>query len=191
MKFFLVFVPLLVAMDAIGLIPFYLTLAQGMMPQERRKFTIQAMMTAIGISVTFIVIGKALFSLLGITIPDFQIAGGLVLLVIAILDILHGTTRLPVEKSPTLGIVPLGTPLIIGPAVLTTLLLLIDLHGLYYTFLGLATNLFIVWLALIYSGNVMKVIGAGGIQAISRITDLLLAAIAVMLMRTGIVTILK
>lgn len=133
-------------------------------------------------------IGKAILTILGITIPDFQIAGGVLLFVISMRLLLPNGEKsvLTHAHDREVGIFPLGTPLITGPAVLTTTLIILDSYGLAATFVSLLLNMFIVWLTLIKADYIMKFIGPSGIRAFSKIMYILLAAIAIMMIRRGI-----
>lgn len=182
------FVPLFVAMDAIGSLPFVISLTQEMRPAQRTKTVRYAMITAFALGLGFIGIGKGVFSLLGITVADFLVAGGLILLVLAINYLVRGRmVETPAEmERETVGVVPLGTPLVVGPAVLTTLLLLIDKFNILLVILAFVVNLAIAWLVFAQANRVARFLGSGGMSATSKIMSLLLAAIAIMMIRQGI-----
>lgn len=90
-----------------------------------------------------------------------------------------------------MGVVPIGVPLIVGPAVLTNILLLVDHYGILPTIISLVLNLFIVWISLKNADGIIKLVGKGGIVGISKVMALLLASIAVMMIRLGIENIIK
>ena len=114
-----------------------------------------------------------------------QMAGGLLLLVLAIHNLLH--PELPLRQpGGHLGVVPLGTPLIVGPAVLTTLLTLVSSHGYALTLLAFGLNLVLVWVALRCASTVVRAISEAGTQAMAKVFGLLLAAIGVTLVRRGL-----
>jgi multiple antibiotic resistance protein len=179
------FIPLFVAVDAIGVLPIFVSLTEGLDKQQKNKIIVQSMVTAFLLAVGFILVGKLVFRLLGITIGDFMVAGGALLFCIAITDLMNPTKerRMPVKD---LGAVPIGTPLIVGPAVLTTSLLIISEYGLLPTVISVIGN--ILFAGLIFGGSywLIKTLGEAGTKALSKIMSLLLAAIAVMLMRKGI-----
>jgi multiple antibiotic resistance protein len=181
------FIPLFVAVDAIGVLPIFVSLTEGLTKSEKNKIIAQSMVTAFLLAVGFILIGKLVFKLLGITIGDFMVAGGALLFCIAIIDLISQTKerRMP---GKDLGAVPIGTPLIVGPAVLTTSLLIISEYGLLPTIISVIGN--ILFAGLIFSGSfwLIKTLGEAGTKALSKIMSLLLAAIAVMLIRKGILT---
>ncbi|HHL39139.1 MAG TPA: MarC family protein [Deltaproteobacteria bacterium] len=182
------FIPLFVAMDAVGILPIYIGLTSGLDERERRRTLFYSIVTATLITLSFLLVGKAVFILLAITVADFQIAGGLVLLSIAIVDIVQTTRGAAAEGRPTsaVGIVPIGTPIIAGPAVLTTLIMLHDLYGFTVTASALAANLLISWVVYAFADRIIRVIGENGARGISKVVSLLLAAIAVMIIRRGL-----
>lgn len=186
------FMPLFFAIDAIGILPAFLSVTGDASVIQRRKVVNQAAVTAFGISVFFIFFGQAIFKLLGITVNDFKVAGGILLLVFAVHDLLFDTgERRKAGNDDTIGIVPIGTPLIIGPGALTTLLLTVDTTGYTWTMVSLTMNVAIVWIVFFFSDKVIKVITKPGSIAIGKVFALFLAAIAVMLIRSGIEQILN
>jgi multiple antibiotic resistance protein len=184
-KMFLALIPIFVAVDAIGVLPIFISLTRELDVTEKRKILSQSFWTAISVAFGFILIGKGLFALLGITVGDFMVAGGLVLFCIAIIDLIipEKTRRMPLEE---LGVVPLGTPLIVGPAVLTTCLIIVDQYGVIPTIISVVLNVFFAAILFYFSDKVTKVLGKSGAIALSKIMALLLAAIAVMMIRKGI-----
>ena len=190
--FVLAFIPLFVAMDPNGIIPLYISFTQQMDSQARRRLTLEALGAAFAVTMVFMFVGKALFSILGITIPDFQIAGGLLLVVMSVQDMVSSTKELR-GPGPNVeaGVVPLGIPLIAGPAVLTTELLLLQQHGLVPTASALVTNLAVTAIGFLLSTRITQLLGSGGVRAVSKIFSLLMAAIAVMMIRIGIETIIR
>ncbi len=183
------FIPIFVAIDIFVVLPIFITMTEDISKAKRRTTVRESIFTAIVVSIAFVALGEAVFRVLGITTDDFKIAGGLVLLVFAILDIVqHGEERR--KPSGKMGVVPIGVPLIVGPAVLTTLLVLVDHYGILPTLLSLVVNLAIVYLSFINAENIMKIFGRGGIAAISKIMAILLASIAIMMIRLGLMNII-
>ncbi len=186
------FIPLFVAMDIIGLVPLFLGLTQGLKKKELRKLILSATATAFVISLLFLFTGSALFEFMGITAHDFRIGGGVVLLVLAIQD-LASSPSAETRRSPRtdIGVVPIGIPLIMGPAALTTILILVDSHGTEITMAALLINFLIVLLVLLNSGLIIKIMGEAGSQAFAKVASLFMAGIAVMMIRSGIEGALK
>jgi multiple antibiotic resistance protein len=188
----LTFVPLFFAMDAVGNLPIFLALTQEVEPKHRRHTVHLATLTALGVGLGFVAIGKAIFLLLGIEVADFLMAGGIILLILAVRYLITGkiveTKDSPVSEM--VGVVPLGTPLVVGPAVLTTLLLLIDQYFVAVVVLSFILNLVIQWLLFRQADRIVNFLGNTGVNATSKIIMLLLAAIAVKMIRQGVLTIL-
>ena len=181
------FIPLFVAIDIFALLPVFIALTAGMPAKKRKRTARLSIITALFVSLIFTAIGEGIFRVLGITVNDFKVAGGLVLLILAVLELtkpLHNER--PAPSSETAGIVPIGVPLIVGPAVLTTILVLVDHYGVLPTVIALILNLIVVCIALMAARRVVKFLGKSGIAALSKIMAILLAAIAVMMIRLGI-----
>jgi multiple antibiotic resistance protein len=183
-KFLIAFIPIFVAIDAIGMVAIFIGLGANVDVKRRHQEAYLGIATALAISVGFMFLGKLVFKALGITVADFQVAGGLILLVFAVRDLLDvgGEKRVTTESF---GIVPLGMPLIAGPALLTALLVLTDSVGVIYTLLSLIVNLVIVAVVFCYADRLTKWLGKQGINGASKLVSLLLAAIAVSLIRRG------
>lgn len=186
--YLLTFIPLFVAVDAIGNIPLFIGLAEPLNKKQRQKAIIDSVTTATVMAVLFMFLGKWVLRLLSITISDFQIAGGGLLFVIAVKLLLPGAHKISLSDGhdKDVGVFPLGTPLITGPAVLTTTLILLDSFGLVPTLVSLILNMLIVWVTLARADLVMKILGINGTRAVSKIMYILLAAIAAMMVRRGI-----
>lgn len=184
------FIPLFVAIDVFMLIPIFISMTKEMSKQKRRVVVRDSILTAMIVSLLFIALGEGIFRILGITGDDFKIAGGIVLLIFAVLDL---TQRGEERRKPDvkMGVVPIGVPLIVGPAVLTTILVLVDHYGIIPTIISIILNLFIVWISLINAERIMILFGRGGIIGISKVMALLLASIAIMMIRLGIENIIK
>lgn len=183
-KFLLAFIPIFVAVDPIGLVAIFVGLGAHSEKTARQRQGQLALVTALAVSAGFIFLGKIVFQALGITVADFQVAGGLILLGLAVRELLdlHGEDRFAGEAF---GIVPLGMPLIAGPALLTALLILIDTVGIVFTLLSLVINLLIVGIAFRFADTCTLWMGRAGLNGVSKLISLLLAAIAVSLIRRG------
>ncbi len=164
-QFLEVFIPLFVAIDPFGMIPVFLSVTEGLTPQRRRQVTFESVLTAVIVSIGFMFLGQATFHFLGITENDFKIAGGIILLVLAVLDLLI-TGKPAVHESEMVGIVPLAMPLIAGPATLTTTLVLANREGYGYTLtaLGLAVNFGLLLGALLAAGKIVNWLGMNALR---------------------------
>jgi len=164
-------------------------MTEGLSRQRIKAIEKESVLTAFIVGMAFIGLGEGIFRILGITTDDFKVAGGIILLILAILD-LTGYTKVRRQTGKT-GVVPLGVPLIVGPAVLTTILVLVDHYGIFPTVVSFIANLLIVFLSFRLSERIIRIFGRGGIIAISKIMALLLASIAVMMIRLGLENILS
>jgi multiple antibiotic resistance protein len=189
--FILCFVPLFVAVDAVGVLPIYIGLTEDVAPARRRRVVMQSIVTATAVGVVFLLAGGRLLESLGITVADFMVAGGLLLVVLALSDILQGEKTQRRVDPDTLGAVPIGVPLITGPAVLTTSLLLASQHGVAPTALALVINILIAGAVFRFAEPITRTLGSPGTRTLSKIASLLLAAIAVMIIRKGVVAIIQ
>ena len=183
--FILTFVPLFIVIDALGNLPFVISLSEGMSREERRKMIHIATVTATIVGLVFLFLGQLILQILDISVGSFAIAGGLILL---ILSIKYMTTGRMVEaiKEEMVAVVPIGTPLTVGPATITTLLLLATQFPLYMVLISFTLNMLITWAILLLSNQIVRFMGKGGLKAVSRVFSLLLAAIAVNMIIHGL-----
>jgi multiple antibiotic resistance protein len=184
--FWLCFVPLFVAVDAIGVLPLFVSLTEGVDRKRQRKVIFQSIMTASIVALAFIGFGPLLLKFIGITVSDFMIAGGILLLAISLSDLLTGEKKQRQADPDSLGAVPIGVPLITGPAVLTTCVLLAGMHGKLVTAVAVIANIALAGVVFSFAAPITQVLGRTGTKTVSKIASLLLTAIAVMLIRRGI-----
>jgi multiple antibiotic resistance protein len=185
-----VLVTLFVIMDPPGSVPIFLALTGGMTPAHRARAAWQAVVLAGGVIVCFAVAGRQVLEYLGIGIPALQGAGGLLLLLVA-LELLTGRVEDPDRQiASNVALVPLGTPLLAGPGAIVATMLFVERAEAPADYvaigLGIAIVLLLVWATLRYSGLIVKVLRRGGIEVLTRIAGLLLAAIAVQLVADAI-----
>ncbi|MBM4145374.1 MAG: MarC family protein [Nitrospira sp.] len=184
------FIPLFVATNIFMLLPIFISITKEMTKVKRKVVVRDSILTAIIVSFLFIALGELIFRILGITTDDFKIAGGIVLLVFAVRDLVQsGEER--IKPDLKVGVVPIGVPLIVGPAVLTNILLLVNLYGIVPTIVSLILNLLIIWVSLINAERIISIVGRGGVIGIAKVMALLLASIAVMMIRIGVVNIVQ
>jgi multiple antibiotic resistance protein len=192
------FLPLFVAINPAGIIPLYLSVTENLSPAERRRLTLQAMATAVGIAVLILFAGQLIFSLLGITVNDLRVGGGLILLVLSISNLIFGDFR---RRDPTggeegkdlasVGVVPIGIPLIVGPAAITSILVSREAYGYLPTLSSLVINMVLVFLTLAASPYVGRFAGPAVSRAIAKVASLFLAAISVAMIRAGVLGMIK
>ncbi|KPK39895.1 MAG: hypothetical protein AMJ78_07775 [Omnitrophica WOR_2 bacterium SM23_29] len=185
--YILTFIPIFVAVNALGNLPLYVSLTEELKSEERRKVIMSSIGVATAIALAFIFIGKFVLRLMGVSVFDFQIAGGILLLILSVNLLLPGDRkRGPVTTD--VGIFPLGTPMITGPAVLTTILVLRDVFGWIPTMISFILNMAIAYFTLTQANFFIRIMGKGGSRAFSKVADIFLAAIAVTMIRNGIIS---
>jgi multiple antibiotic resistance protein len=189
-QFLLSFIPLFVAIDVFGVLPFFVGLVEGIDDKRRKMIIIEATFAAFALSILFLLSGKLIFSFLGITENDFRVGGGIILLVLAIQDLVF-TKQEGRNPESSVGVVPIGIPLIMGPAALTTIIILVDSYGYVWTIYSLIANMLIVFGVFMQSQLIYKVIGKAGSKAVGKVAALFLAGIAVMMIRSGITSMLN
>jgi len=181
----LCFVPIFAAVDPIGLVPVLVGLTDGLDSKRVHKIVIESTITAAVVAMGFVLLGEWLLGALGINVADIQIAGGALLFIIAMRNLFGGET-VSDEERKQLGAVPIGVPLIAGPGLLTTCIVLTQEHGQPVTALAVITVLLITGTMLYFARNVLRLLGRPGARTASKLAAMLLAAIAVMLLRKGI-----
>jgi multiple antibiotic resistance protein len=184
-SFVLTFVPLFVVIDAVGNLPFVITLSEDMTHQERWRLINSATIAAAAVGLFFLFLGRFLLEVLSISVGAFAIAGGIILLVLSIHYMTSGRL-LEIVKEEMVAVVPIGTPLTVGPATVATLLLLATQFPIYIVLLSFMLNIAIVWITFALSTHIVRFLGKGGVKAFSRVAALLLAAIAVNMIITGL-----
>src|SRR4051795_8472425 len=184
-----VFVTLLVIMDPVGTIPLFLALTSGRSTRARKRLAWQAVVVAMSVIAAFALFGQQILRYLGITVPALQGAGGLLLILVA-LELLTGKQEQP-EDLPDVNValVPLGTPLLAGPgAIVATIVFVRGAHGVGDG-LAIAAGILavhaVLYLALRFAIVILRVIREGGVLLVTRISGLLLSAIAVQLIATS------
>jgi multiple antibiotic resistance protein len=180
------FLPVFVAMDAVGVLPSFVQMTSTLKPEDRQVVLRYSVLTAGVVGLLFIPLGPLVLSALGLKTGDFQVAGGLLILVVALRDIVWDQKMSLGQGIKGAGVVPLGIPLLVGPAVLTTLILLLDRFTFWEVGLCLIVNLLLAWLVFGYSDRLIKWMGEPGARVSSKLAALLLSAYAVMMIRVGL-----
>ncbi|MFI5840726.1 MarC family protein [Catenuloplanes sp. NPDC051500] len=186
-----VFVTLLVIVDPPGMVPIFLALTGTLPVRERRKAGRQAVALAFGVIVVFALLGQTLLDYLHVDLPALQGAGGLLLILIA-LELLTGKTDAAPDRQVTsnVALVPLGVPLLAGPGAIVATMLFVknaaNAADYISIALGVVAVMGVVLLVLRFSGVIVRVLRPGGIEVLTRIAGLLLAAIAVQLIADSV-----
>lgn len=182
----LTFTPLFVAIDPLGNVPVVLAIGQDLNRDQKKKIANIAVFTAVLVGLAFLLIGRFVLKLLYIEVFHFAIAGGLVLLALSIRDLATGKMIDIPLKEELIAVVPLGTPVTVGPATLTTLIVLTDTYNMWIVLLSFALNMAVTWVVFRESNTIGRFLGQGGLKAVSKVMSLLLAAIAVRVIIGGL-----
>jgi multiple antibiotic resistance protein len=184
-NFVLTFIPLFIVIDAFGNLPFVIAMGEGQPRKQRWKMVHFSIITAASVGLVFLFFGQFILTVLNISVGAFAIAGGIILLVLSIRYMSTGH-MMTANREEMMAIVPIGTPLTVGPATITTLLLLALQFPLWMVLISFAVNMVITWVIFLLGQNLAKLLGEGGLRAVSRVFSLLLAAIAVSMILQGL-----
>ena len=188
--FWKVFLPLFVAIDPPGVLSLFFSLTQGMEGAQKRRTAGAAVLTAFLTVLFFDIFGTSLLDFLGLSLWDFTLAGGLLLLVLSVSDLLRNPDPTEAGRpslfSGPIGAVPLGIPIIAGPATLTTSLIFSKTVSLPWALLALGLNMAVLFAVLLLSDRITRILGQTLSAAVGKIFALLLAAIAIHLIHRGI-----
>ena len=185
-EFGLSFVQLFVVMDPLAVLPFLVPFLGTVNQHARRRVIRLSLVTGAAVGMAFLGLGKAVFVLLGITVSDFLVAGGLVLLVISLRELVSSKSEEPAAPDELLAVVPIGTPLLVGPATISMLILLTAQYAFWIVLTAFVVNLLAALVVWSQAGLILRVMGHGGLRAFTKVVYLLLAAIAVQLIRQGL-----
>jgi len=185
-QFWLCFVPLFVAVDAVGTLPLLVGMTSGLTRRQFRRVVVESVLTATVVAVLFLIGGKAVLRLLGVTVHDFMVAGGVLLFIISLKSLLSDDGDEGRLTAESMGAVPLGVPLMAGPALLTTMLLLLDQYGASSTVMATIANMLLAGGIFLMSDLVKGALGQAGVRTLSKVASLVLAAFAVMFVRKGL-----
>tara|TARA_B110001454_G_scaffold219194_1_gene251325 strand:- start:82800 stop:83390 length:591 start_codon:yes stop_codon:yes gene_type:complete len=184
------FISLFVAIDVVGALPFLVGLTKALSEKDRKNLIYRATISALVIGIVFIVAGRKIFEFLGITESDFKVAGGLLLLIFAIRDLLVTASHQGAPTPTKVGLVPIAIPLMMGPAALTTLMVGSDQFGMLTIVASLVLNLLIVLVLFLRANIILRWLGDDASDAFNKVFSLLMAAIGVMFVRSGIIEML-
>lgn len=184
------FIPLFVAIDVLGILPLFISLTQNLSAHERQALVIKALITATIIALCVLFAGQFIFKALGITLNDLRIGGGLVLLILSITDLVFPEIERKTDDMDAIGIVPIGIPLVMGPSAITTIIISQQNFGYLISMAALVVNLLLVLIVFYYGPYLLQLLGRQSTQAIAKVASLFMTAIAVAMIRTGVMGIM-
>jgi len=179
-------IALFIIVDPLGNIPVFMSLTDKMTGKEKRKIFNTATLTGVVLLLVFAFTGQEIFNIFGISIFSFEVAGGILLLIISIKILISGSLHEIVESPESIGAVPIAIPLLVGPGAITTTILNLQAYGVVVAALSVFVVLLVTWFILRYVGSIYKVLGKTGAIVIARVMALIIAAIAVQYILVGI-----
>ncbi|HIQ29104.1 MAG TPA: MarC family protein [Candidatus Caldiarchaeum subterraneum] len=177
---------LFIIVDPVGQIPLFLGLTKDMPPSERRRAFNMAVYVGSSLLFIFALAGHRILQLFGITIYSFMIAGGVLLMLLAIRIIIGGEAAARFAHAEDVGVFPIAFPLLSGPGAITTTMIAIESYGVAVTILSIINIMAVTWILLRNVERVYAVLGRVGSEVIARVMAVLIAAIAVEFIITGV-----
>jgi len=177
---------LFIIVDPFGSVPIFMGLTEKMAEAQKRKVFNTATLIGVILLLVFAFTGQQIFLIFGISLYSFEVAGGLLLLIIAIRILISGSPHGNVESPESIGAVPIAMPLLVGPGAITTTILNLQAFGTLVTIMSVLVVLFVTWLILRYVSSIYQFLGKTGAIVIARVMALLIAAIAVQYILVGI-----
>ncbi|MGA2199900.1 MAG: MarC family protein [Nitrososphaerales archaeon] len=179
-------IALLVVVDPAGLVPVVLSLTKAMKKEERKGTFRVALLAGFVLLVVFALTGQGLLMIFGITIYSFMIAGGILLLILAMQMIFRGGFIESGSSAGEVGVVPIAFPLLVGPGAITTTIVTLQTDGIIVALLSIAVVMSVTWLVLRYLDRIDSLLGRRGTAGLSTLLAVFIAALAVQFILTGI-----
>ncbi|HIE14965.1 TPA: MarC family protein [Candidatus Bathyarchaeota archaeon] len=179
-------ISLFIVVDPIGSIPIFISLTEHMKDEEKRKAFNTATVVGLILLLAFALTGQQILLFFGISFESFMIAGGLLLLIIAIRLLVNGGWRVLKIEPESVGAVPIACPLLVGPGAITTTILNLQEMGIIVTTTSVLIIFLVVWIILRFINPIYMVLGKVGSSVISKVMALFIAAIAVQYMIDGL-----
>ena len=170
---------LFIIVDPFGNIPIFLGLTQSMTNTQRKKIFNTAILVSFILLLLFSFAGQEIFNIFGVSIYSFEIAGGILLLIIAIRILISGSLHEKEDTPESIGAVPIAMPLLVGPGAITTTILNLQSYDIFVTVLSVLIVLTATWIILRFMNQIYRVLGKTGSVIIARVMSLFIAAIAI------------
>jgi len=184
-------IALFIVVDPLGNVPIFIGLTENVKETERKKTFRTATITGLILLFAFALAGQQILLLFGISLYSFMVAGGILLLIVAIRLLIAGGWREILESPESVGAVPIGCPLLVGPGAITTTILNLQSSGMVVTILSVLITFVIVWFILRFIDPIYHFLGKTGSLVITRVMALFIAAIAVQYILQGTKNILQ
>jgi multiple antibiotic resistance protein len=186
-------IALFIIVDPFGNIPIFVGLTQNVPENQRKRIYNTAVLVGFVLLLVFAFTGNEILNIFGLSVYSFEVAGGILLLIIAIRILISGT-RENTESPENIGVVPIAIPLLVGPGAITTTIFTLQVYTIPYgaliatviAILAVVVVLSLTWVILRFINGVYKILGKTGSLVIGRVMALLIAAIAVQYILTGV-----
>ncbi len=179
-------IALFIIVDPFGNIPIFVGLTDTMEDNQRKRIFNVATVVALVLLLVFSFAGQEILNIFGLSIYSFEVAGGILLLIISIRILLSNGSHEHVESPESMGAVPIAMPLLVGPGAITTTIFNIQTYGIYIAVISVVAVLAITWVVLRFMNSIYRVLGKTGSLVIARVMALLIAAIAIQYILTGV-----
>jgi len=177
---------LFIIVDPFGNIPIFMSLTEKMPKEQKRKVFNTATLVSFVLLLAFAFAGQEIFSIFGVSIFSFEVAGGILLLIIAVRILISGSLMEMNESPESIGAVPIAMPLLVGPGAITTTIFNLQAYGVAVTVLSVFAVLIVTWFILRYVDSVYRFLGKTGALVIARVMALLIAALAIQYILFGV-----
>ena len=182
---------LFIVVDPLGNIPIFVGLTQTLNTKQKTKVYNTAVIVGFVLLLIFAFTGQIIFEIFGITLESFEIAGGILLLIIAVRILISGSMHETAESTESLGAVPIAIPLLVGPGAITATIINLQTFDIMITVLSVVIVLVITWIILRFIDRIYKFLGTTGTLVIARVMALFIAAIAIQYIIDGITVLFK
>jgi len=183
-------IALFIIMDPLGNVPIFIGLTSNLNLRERRRTLRVALLVSFILLIVFALTGDQLLAVFNISLESFMVAGGLLLLILALKILIYGGWEEKQAEPESIGAVPIACPLLVGPGAIVTVIIQLQSSGVVVTLLTIVAVLTITWLILRYIGSIYRFLGKTGSTVIARVMAIFIAAIAVNYIVGGATTLL-
>jgi len=181
------FAALFIILDPLLSVPIFAAMTKGQTPKEIHKQAFIAVAVAGGLMYIFLIFNTMIFDILGLNMPSFQIAGGILLFILGMQEALGIDVGKCKDHSKSAAGVVIGTPLLCGPGTITTVMLLSKDYGTLIPFIAITLSLIATWLILYYAAHIQRILGEVVTDIMGKVLGMLVAAIAVKIIFAGII----
>lgn len=177
---------LFIIVDPFGNIPIFMGLTEAIPENQRKKLYNTATLVGVILLLVFAFTGQYILTIFNLSIYSFEVAGGILLLIVSIRILISGSKHVSDESPETLGAVPIAIPLLVGPGAITTTIFNLQTYGILITIISVIVVLALTWVILRFINKIYRVLGKTGSLVIARVMALLISAIAIQYILTGV-----